>query len=496
MSISSSIIAKVGLDGAGFKTGLASLKAQAQSFRTGVMGMFRGIGGQIFGALGLGAGIAGISMLTRNTIAAGSKISDLATQLRIGTTELQALQAAACDAGVEESKLENILNNVNQRTADAIDGNKGYQEAFKRLGIDLHNFVSLPLEGKLQALGKAYKESGASLESLNDVSEILGVKTGPKMLEVLERLATEGMDALTQAAIESGQVMDEETIAALDRAGDEIGRWQNKIIVAFGGFLADMGSSIGRQKWGLMIGQKLAEAGQFIEETMRNLANYVIAVYMSIFRFINGQFADFIIPIRNLFFDFISVVGGALSKFVSLFSDSWAQAIDNSIVALGKLKDEANNLAKQDKNKSFGEIFGDEIGNAYVKNATRKKDDLWTSSSVDWYKNQLKDVEKARDAEKEVAREAERVRKARIAEADSKLKVKDPEDEKKKDKSKNKKDDANDSYLARIGGGGLTAARFDMPEKQLAEAQKQTKCLEKIVENTESTQNNGEILMR
>lgn len=117
MSLASSIIAKVGLDGAGFKTGLASLKAQAQGFRTGVMGMFKGLGGQIMGALGLGAGIAGISMLTRSTIAAGGKIGDLATQLRIGSTELQTLQAAARKAGVEQTKLENVLNNVNQKTA-------------------------------------------------------------------------------------------------------------------------------------------------------------------------------------------------------------------------------------------------------------------------------------------------------------------------------------------------------------------------------------------
>lgn len=74
----------------------------------------------------------------------------------------------------------------------------------------------------MEAIAKAYKESGESLESLNDISEILGSKTGPKMLEILDRLATEGMDGLTAAALEAGQVMDEETIAALDRAGDEI----------------------------------------------------------------------------------------------------------------------------------------------------------------------------------------------------------------------------------------------------------------------------------
>ena len=162
---------------------------------------------------------------------------------------------------------------------------------------------------------------------------------------------------------------------------------------------------------------------------------------------------------------------------------------------MNTLKDEANKLALKDQDKSFGDLFGEEMSYAYMKNASRKESDLWTSSSVDWYKEQLKDVEKARDAEKEIAREAERTRKERIREADSKLKVKDPEEEK-KDKSKNKKENFNDSYLARIGGGGLTAARFDMPEKQLAEAQKQTKHLEKIAENTEAQANSGSLLMK
>ena len=493
MSLTSSIIARVGLDGAGFKTGLASLKAQAQGFRTGVMGMFRGIGGQILGALGLGAGVAGISILARSTIAAGSKISDMASELRIGSTELQALQYVAKDAGVDVSMLENSIRNLNQKTMDACDGNAKYQESFARLGIDLQKFVALSPEQKLAALGAAYKASGESLEAYNDISDILGTKVGPKLLEMLQRISSEGMDALTQSAIEAGQVMDEETIASLDRAQDEIGRWQNKVIVAFGGFLADMGSSIGRQKWGLLIGQKLAEAGQWIEETMRNLANYVIAVYASVFRFLNGQFADFIIPVRNLFFDFISTIGGALAKFVGMFSDSWGKAIDNSIEALGMLKDEANKLAKDDKGKSFSDIFGDEMYKATENNMNRERSDLWSSKSVDWYGEQLKDVEKIRDAEKEIAREKEKSRKTRIAEADSKLKVKDPDDKKNK---KSKSENVNDSYLAKIGGGGLTAARFDMPEKQLAEAKRHSKLLQKIAENTANASKPDTLVMR
>ncbi len=43
----SSIIAKIGLNSAGFKTGLAKCRAMASNFKASVGGMFRGVGGNI-----------------------------------------------------------------------------------------------------------------------------------------------------------------------------------------------------------------------------------------------------------------------------------------------------------------------------------------------------------------------------------------------------------------------------------------------------------------
>lgn len=56
------------------------------------------------------------------------------------------------------------------------------------------------------------------------------------------------MGNITQTVIEAGNVMDEETLSTLARAGDEIDKWQNRIIIVFGNFLADIGFVIGRQK--------------------------------------------------------------------------------------------------------------------------------------------------------------------------------------------------------------------------------------------------------
>ena len=490
---SSSILAKIGLNSAGFKTGLAQCRMAASSFKKSVGGMFSGLGGQILGAFGLSAGVAGLGMLTRKAIETGSQISDMATHLRIGTTELQVLQSVARDAGVDMSKFEMALNNLNLRTAEACEGNDKYREAFERLGIDLKKFASLPMEQKLAAIANGYKKSGESLVSLNDVSTLLGQKAGPQLLEVLDRISSEGMASLTASAIKAGDVMDEETIASLDRASDEIGRWQNRLIVWFGNFLSDMGSAIGRQKWGLMIGMKFAQAGEFIEEALRDISNYILAVFSSVFRYINSAFSGFVVPIRNAFVGFIETVGGALGKFVGMFSESWQSAINNALDGLRELKDEANRLSAKDKNKSFGQIFAEEVSDASNRNNSRNRQNLLTSKSVDWYKEQLKYVEQARDTEKQLAVSAENARKAKYRKADESPEIKKSAKERKLEKSLS---NHNDSSLAKIGGGGLLAARYDITAKQLSESKRQSKLLQKIAENTERQSGKSELLMK
>ena len=488
---------KVGLNSAGFKTGLAKLKATAISFRSSLGGMMSGLGGQILGALGLTAGVAGLGMLTRSAIDAGSKISDLGTQLRIGTTELQTLQSISLKAGVSQMELEKSLRSIQQKTMEAADGNETYRDSFKRLGINLNDFVKMPLEKKLSTIANAYKSSGESLASFDDISTILGSKTGPKMLEVLDRISTEGFENLQTSAIEAGQVMDEATVAALDRAADEIGRWQNRIIVGFGTFLADIGSSFGRQKWGLIVGQKLAQVGEFVENSIRSIANYVLATFATVGRYLNGQFGNIIAPIRNALIDCLMYIGDALATFFGYFDSGWERAVKNAVKNLNTLRKESNKLAEQDKGKSFSEIWGDELINAESKNKSRKRSDLWSSGSVDWYDDEIARAERLRNIQKKAAEEAEKARKAKYAKSDSNIEIKESAKAKAdRKKEANREKGYNDSSLAKIGGGGLTAARFNVSEKQLSEAKKQSKLLTKIAENTEDTNKKTELLMK
>lgn len=104
----------------------------------------------------------------------------------------------------------------------------------------------------------------------------------------------------------------------------------------------------------------------------------------------------------------------------------------------------------------------------------------------------LAEAERLRDIEKQAHIEAENARKAKYAAADATPEIKDAE---KGSKSKSKSQ-YNDSSLAKIGGGGLTATRYDVAEKQLNESKKQSKLLTKIAENTEKQNSQNELLMR
>lgn len=214
-----SLLAKLGLDTKAFQSGLKGAQGQAKGFASKMKGIL---------AAATGVGFIG---LAKRAIDTGSRISDLSEQLRINAEALQTLNAVAIKAGVDQGSLERALRNVSLRTQEALDGNKMYAESFERLGLDLQTFTKLPTEKKLEQIAKAYAKAGKSQEAFADISQVLGQRAGPKMLEVLRRINDEGFDELIKGAKKSGQVMSNDVIQTMDEAADIIGRVTNAITV-------------------------------------------------------------------------------------------------------------------------------------------------------------------------------------------------------------------------------------------------------------------------
>jgi len=215
------IRAEASLDTTKFQRGLA--KSQKS------IGKFVKNGIAKFGAL---AGAAGLGSMAKAAIDLGSKISDMAVQLNIGTTELQVLDFAAREAGVGTDIMARALRNVQLRTEEAIKGNKSYGQAFEQLGINIEEFKKLNTEGKLEAIAVAQANATDKAAAYNAVSRILGEKAGPALQEVLQNLAgPKGYGGLEAAAERAGEVMSKDTIAKMDEAADRIESFKRRMTV-------------------------------------------------------------------------------------------------------------------------------------------------------------------------------------------------------------------------------------------------------------------------
>jgi hypothetical protein len=301
---------KFSLDSSGIKKGIARAQASIAGFVKNAISQFGAI-----------AGAAGFGMLSKSAIDLGSRISDMATQLNMGTDELQALEFAANEAGVEIGILERALRNVQNRTQEAINGNKRYREALERLGINIQTFKNLAVEKKLEQIAIAQQNATDKASAYNDVAIILGERAGPKMTEILQRLAgEEGFGGLEAAAKRANQMLSKVEIKQLDVAADKIVVFKRAMLVLSGKVLGVVLPAFSK----LRSVFKMAQAG---------FSNYAATTYAGL-RLIVKSVQISLKPVVDQF------------KSLSLALQGAAKAFTNPIKA-AKLFDKALGMQKQ-----------------------------------------------------------------------------------------------------------------------------------------------------
>lgn len=214
-----------GIDTTGYRKGLAAMRSQTESWGSGIKGT-------LLKAFAVGAVIAQF----RKAISFGSEMSDLATRTRTTVKEFMVFRDAARDAGLEQSILERALRNTNIRIQEAVDGNKSYGDAVRRLGLNLEELRGKSTAEKFISIAVAAEAATDKSEAFEDVADLLGQRAGPALTEVLRRLAVEGFDKVA----ESATVMEDATAQALDKAEDHIQKLGDRITMAFGNFLGQI----------------------------------------------------------------------------------------------------------------------------------------------------------------------------------------------------------------------------------------------------------------
>lgn len=243
-----SLKAVFGIDATGVKTEIKQLRKELNTFV------------QDYAKLGAGLAIGAFVALSKGAIDLGSKLSDLSLQIGINVEKLQVLNALARDAGVAQETMNKALIKTRTSAQEAAEGNKTYADAFAALGINVREFLALPAEERIVAIGKAYERSADKNKAYNAVAGIFGEKVGPKMMEVLGVLANQSFPSLEASAKKAGDVMSAETIVALDKAGDAIEAFKQRITIAIGKIIVNFRTEEGLKLMGL---QMMKAAGLF-----------------------------------------------------------------------------------------------------------------------------------------------------------------------------------------------------------------------------------------
>lgn len=221
------------------------------SMTSGRLGFLKAAGGAGLLAAGVAGASAALGRIGKNSMEFGSTISDQALEANMSLEAFQTTLALALDAGRKPEQLIAAFKNITTRAVDAANGNKTYQEAFKRMNIDVEEFLNLPTERKIEMVSKGFHNGAKDAVAYRDILTILGEDAGPKMLEILDRIGSEGFDNLNTKMKESNRILSEDQIRALDEAEDAWQRFFHKLKVGAAGVTSaviDMLGTRGEQK--------------------------------------------------------------------------------------------------------------------------------------------------------------------------------------------------------------------------------------------------------
>ena len=162
-----SLIAKLGLDGTAYESGLKKASSTTDKFRSSV-------GSQLGAALS----VAAIGAFASKVVETVDAIGDLSEQLNISTDDVQRLQVLAGQTGVSFEAMAKSITAVSQERLKAIEEGGKAREYFKTLGFSVAelNDKSLSNIDLISRMGQAHKDAGSSAQTQAAMIAILGEK--------------------------------------------------------------------------------------------------------------------------------------------------------------------------------------------------------------------------------------------------------------------------------------------------------------------------------
>ena len=171
--------------------------------------------------------------IAKKAFEAAAGLGEMAEQMGISATQLQALQFAAVQGGVKLEQLEAGVSKFSKKLGDAANGNKEMIESLDRLGVKI-----LDSSGKLRPTSDTMSDIAASILKIEEPSKRAAAmvewfgKSGQKMTTILADMS-KGLDVMAYAAKHAGAMISDEAIDKLDKLADAAARSQLKTRALF-----------------------------------------------------------------------------------------------------------------------------------------------------------------------------------------------------------------------------------------------------------------------
>ena len=228
-----SLIAKLGLDGSAYESGLKKASSTTDKFR-------QSVGSQLGAALS----VAAIGAFVSKVVQTVDAIGDLSEQLNISTDDVQRLQVLAGQTGVSFEAMAKSITAVSQERLKAIEEGGKAREYFKSLGFSVAelNDKSLSNIELISRMGQAHKDAGSSAQTQAAMIAILGEKAFKaagamskiKEMGPIDVISKEQIDQVGKLADRMDEIQRQVTVASvpyLNYFGNKVEEAAKELIV-------------------------------------------------------------------------------------------------------------------------------------------------------------------------------------------------------------------------------------------------------------------------
>lgn len=199
-------------------------KAGVDSARRNLSGL-AGVGARAFnvvrtGALAAGAATAGLAagtvLLTKNYAAYVKEMKLVADTTGASVKQVSALTEEFKRVGLEGEDVRDVLNELNIKQGDALDGTQSIIDAYAVFGLSLQDIADMNAHEQLLAIADGFSQVESHAQAAWAADAIFGGDMAQRTIPILQQ----GRDALlenAEAYAAMGLVIDEGAVAAAER---------------------------------------------------------------------------------------------------------------------------------------------------------------------------------------------------------------------------------------------------------------------------------------